>query len=87
MLKWGALDYASSAFFDCSISHAMVADTSVAIATSPAQYPLIMQQKRENDGCTTAFRKNLGAAAYALAATYDAMACGWLGGEVSEPPP
>jgi len=29
----------------------------------------------------------LAAAAYALTATYDAMVSGWLGGEVSEPPP
>jgi len=63
-------------------------NASVAIATSPDQYPLIMQQMRENGNCTTLeFRKNLAAAAYAHTAAYDAMVSGWLGGEVSQPPP
>jgi len=63
-------------------------NASVAIATSPDQYPLIMQQMRETGSCTTLeFRKNLAAAAYALTSSYDAMVAGWLGGEVSQPPP
>jgi len=63
-------------------------NASVAIATCPSQYSLIMQQMRENGKCTTLeFRKNLAAAAYSHTAAYDAAVSGWLAGEVSVPPP
>merc|ERR1719336_474345 len=63
-------------------------NASVAIATSPAQYSAIMEQMKDNGGCTTlAFRKNLAAAAYAHTAAYDAAVSGWLAGEVTEAPP
>merc|ERR1719336_1106862 len=63
-------------------------NASVAIATSPAQYSAIMEQMKDNGGCTTlAFRKNLAAAAYAHTAAYDAAVSGWFAGEVTEPPP
>lgn len=53
----------------------------VAICTSPAQYPKIMEEMSGNGGCTRmAFRRNLAAAAYALTSSYDAAVCGKLGG-------
>eukprot|EP00931_Biecheleriopsis_adriatica_P035649 TRINITY_DN2053_c0_g3_i2.p1 TRINITY_DN2053_c0_g3~~TRINITY_DN2053_c0_g3_i2.p1 ORF type:complete len:623 (-),score=174.72 TRINITY_DN2053_c0_g3_i2:64-1932(-) len=62
-------------------------NAAVTILTSPSQYPAVMQQMNENDGCTTFdFRKNMAAAAYALTSSYDAAVSGWMAGEVTEPP-
>lgn len=62
-------------------------NASVAIATSPSQYASLIEQMRENDGCTTLqYRRNLAAAAYALTSAYDAAVSQWFGGQVSEPP-
>merc|ERR1719323_405643 len=62
-------------------------NNSVAIVTSPSQYPDVMEQMSQGDGCTTlALRRNLAAAAYALTAAYDASVSGWFAGQVTSPP-
>jgi len=62
-------------------------NASVAIVSNPAQYTKLMEQIRENGGCTTlAFRKNLAAAAYALTSAYDSSVSQWMAGKVEEPP-
>mmetsp|Transcript_144520 Transcript_144520/g.366828 ORF Transcript_144520/g.366828 Transcript_144520/m.366828 type:complete len:613 (-) Transcript_144520:22-1860(-) len=59
----------------------------VSIVSSPSQYKQLMDQMRENDGCTTlAFRKNLAAAAYALTSAYDSAVSQWMAEQVTEPP-
>jgi len=59
----------------------------VAICTSPAQYPKVMEQMSANGGCTSmAFRRNLAAAAYALTSAYDAAVSQWMATQVTEPP-
>merc|ERR1719188_2549475 len=60
----------------------------VSIVSSPAQYKQLMEQMRENSGCTTmAFRRNLAAAAYALTSSYDSSVSQWMATQVTEPPP
>uniref|UniRef100_A0A7S0AY96 MGS-like domain-containing protein n=1 Tax=Pyrodinium bahamense TaxID=73915 RepID=A0A7S0AY96_9DINO len=62
-------------------------NNSVAIVTSPTQYPELIRQMTESGGSTSlAFRRNLAAAAYALTAAYDASVSGWFAGQVSSPP-
>jgi phosphoribosylaminoimidazolecarboxamide formyltransferase/IMP cyclohydrolase len=62
-------------------------NASVAVATNPSQYPSLIEQMRENDGCTTLqFLRNMAAAAYALTSAYDAAVSEWFGGQVSSPP-
>merc|ERR1719182_761073 len=59
----------------------------VTIMTNPAQYQGLMQQMKDNEGCTTfEFRKNLACAAYALTASYDSMVSTWMAKQVTEPP-
>jgi len=62
-------------------------NVSVTIATSPSQYATLMDQLRDNEGCTTLqFRRNLAAAAYALTASYDSAVSRWFEGQVESPP-
>ena len=51
----------------------------VAIVTDPADYPLVLQAIRENNGSLPlALRKELAAKAYARTAAYDAAISGWF---------
>jgi len=59
----------------------------VTVLTNPAQYPVLMSQMNENDGCATYdFRKNCACAAFALTAAYDSMVSTWMEKQVSQPP-
>jgi phosphoribosylaminoimidazolecarboxamide formyltransferase/IMP cyclohydrolase len=59
----------------------------VTIMTNPKQYAGLMQQMKDNGGCTNMdFRKNAACAAYALTASYDSMVSTWMEKQVSEPP-
>eukprot|EP00928_Gymnodinium_smaydae_P008351 TRINITY_DN1303_c0_g1_i1.p1 TRINITY_DN1303_c0_g1~~TRINITY_DN1303_c0_g1_i1.p1 ORF type:complete len:613 (-),score=157.11 TRINITY_DN1303_c0_g1_i1:289-2127(-) len=59
----------------------------VSILSSPSQYQTLINQAKENDGCTTlAFRRNLAAAAYALTSAYDSAVSQWMATQVTEPP-
>merc|ERR1719188_1299377 len=61
-------------------------NASVAIVSNPSQYGRLIEQLREQEGCTTlAFRKNLAAAAYALTSAYDASVSQWMAEQVTEP--
>merc|ERR1719188_806756 len=63
-------------------------NASVAIVSNPSQYGRLIEQLREQEGCTTlAFRKNLAAAAYALTSAYDSSVSQWMATQVTEPPP
>merc|ERR1719238_2417738 len=62
-------------------------NASVTIITSAGQYPALMKQITDNEGCTTLeFRKNAACAAYALTASYDSMVSTWMAKQVTEPP-
>merc|ERR1719238_1939563 len=62
-------------------------NASVTIITSAGQYPALMKQITDNEGCTTLeFRKNMACAAYALTASYDSMVSSWMAKQVTEPP-
>ncbi len=57
---------------------------SVAVVTSPAQYPAL-RAALESGGFTLAERQGLAAAAFAHTAAYDVAVAGWLRQEVAEP--
>ncbi|HAW95376.1 MAG TPA: bifunctional phosphoribosylaminoimidazolecarboxamide formyltransferase/inosine monophosphate cyclohydrolase, partial [Phycisphaerales bacterium] len=52
----------------------------VTVVTNASQYDLVIQQLRDNEGCTTkALRSELAAAAFSRTAEYDAAISSWMG--------
>jgi phosphoribosylaminoimidazolecarboxamide formyltransferase/IMP cyclohydrolase len=60
----------------------------VTVVVDAADYALVMEEMKANQGATTLeFRKNLAAAAYARTAVYDAAISGWFARVLNEPFP
>jgi phosphoribosylaminoimidazolecarboxamide formyltransferase / IMP cyclohydrolase len=60
----------------------------VTVVTDPADYPLLTEQLKANDGATTmAFRQKMALAAFARTASYDAAVSNWLAGQFKVPFP
>eukprot|EP00640_Fibrocapsa_japonica_P000619 CAMPEP_0113937034 /NCGR_PEP_ID=MMETSP1339-20121228/3737_1 /TAXON_ID=94617 /ORGANISM="Fibrocapsa japonica" /LENGTH=614 /DNA_ID=CAMNT_0000939647 /DNA_START=97 /DNA_END=1941 /DNA_ORIENTATION=- /assembly_acc=CAM_ASM_000762 len=60
----------------------------VVICTSPDQYPELMKEIQENNGCTSlALRRKFAAQAFATSAAYDSAIAGWINGELGDSAP
>ncbi len=60
----------------------------VTVVTDPADYAMLLDQMRAQDGATAlAFRQKLALAAYARTAAYDAAVSNWMAGQLDSPFP
>ena len=60
----------------------------VTVVTDPADYPVLLDQMRANDGAVTlAFRQKLALAAYSKTAAYDTAVSAWMARLIKEPFP